>query len=323
MQTITIIKQHSSPQLAHLYEHLFLERIYGFFHEHRLFPLLDYSTEGMTFRRGGVVLVSIDLYTPEARRLKDELQKLHIDLDPKDDYRAVSTNLQQMMTEMPEQLEITDKHAVIDELITLDQAEWQHIDDFDMLDMTTIRRKNSPLFLGTTDRREPKKFYITLTLDTDFVRQSPYSLPLFARMYRIFLCEAINRFMEKTGIYDDLIYVRRKPSATITLPLLILHRFDQKIIPQEIIEFGQELATYMFTDDTISRFIHDAHSVNYHTDSHLAPNLERIISETGIVIGSNGWRKIATAELIGEILSHTSIEVRIGRQKSFAPLIKK
>src|SRR5690606_23107792 len=81
MKSVTLIKHHSSVQLAHLYEHLFAMQAKRLFLEKGLYKGLDYWISGKTFDQGGIVKVECDLYSAAAMRLEKSIREISLQID--------------------------------------------------------------------------------------------------------------------------------------------------------------------------------------------------------------------------------------------------
>ncbi len=314
MKSIVLIKSHPCVQLGHVYEHLFLRRINDFFYEQQLFKSLDYAAHGTTFEEGGVIIVEIELYSEEAQKYMSALEQLKISLD--EDNENVSRALFQILAEESVQLRVTNKQTLIHELLKLDLTPWQSIDSFKLLDTRAIRKKTSPVHLTRYDQAKPRPLTMTLTVDNSL--DSKYS-PLFNTVSRILLLTVSNVISYKYGLYVTDFDGRAKP-LSMTSRLHATPAITSDIRIEEIMKLSLETITYILSVETRSRLIREITSTNYLSQSDLAPNFEKVLQETGVMIGSQGWKRLANDEAVGHVLDNMTISARFGRRRENSQL---
>lgn len=313
MKTIILIKQHPTVQLGHLYEHLYLRRVNDFFYEQGLFKLLDYAVHGITYEQGGVIAVECELYSDEAARLGHKIESLRIDLGSNN--RNISTALHQITAEESEKLYISNPEKVIAELKRLDRDQWQRIDDFTTLDTQTIRRKNAPIYLTNQKQARPHILRLSLHLDRDFATTRRELLPLFTFIGRTILLTACNQVVATHGAYAGGDLSAKAMPPMVTSDLFVARYTRPSLSLDEVARTAQEACTYVCRNKTYDRIVRSLSATSYSSTPQAAPNLERLITETGIVIGEKGWRELTTLESIKDILNHAALEVKLGRQK--------
>jgi hypothetical protein len=174
MQQLILIKQSSSIQLAHLYEHIFCSHIDKFFYKDHLFQHLDYSLTAKTYQ-GGVVYVGLELYTDDAISLARQIPTLAIKLNQ----TTISTAASQLLAEKEVPFDNAGYDKVEHALQELHTKPWQNIDDITLIDTKGIRRKAHPFYIVEGKSLPSRKLMTGLLLDTDFAKLHRELLPLF------------------------------------------------------------------------------------------------------------------------------------------------
>lgn len=319
MRNITLVKQYPSLQLGHLYEHLYMRRINEFFYDNHLYKNLDYFAHGATYDDNCYIVIEIDLYTESAISFEKELLDLHIQLGEHNS--NVSNEFMRMTAEEPFKLYIDDAEAVLEELNELDNLPWIHIDNLDMLDRPAIRKHtNDSIYLTNTPQSTPFTLHCSVVLDYDFAKDNRQLAPLFNVVGRIFMLTAEMKCAADFGMFGGSLGGKPQP-LSVTGEFMFARAVARQIELSLILKRCRQVFSHVFSDDTIARLATTLSELSYQDDTYNAQNIERIINESGVLIGSLGWRNISTPENIRAILEHTSIHLRLGRQKTSVPLV--
>lgn len=313
MRNLTLIKSHPNVQLAHLYEHLFVRQIDDYFYTHHLFEPVDYLSRGATYEQAGIVTVDIDFYSDAAWSRRDAVTDLHVDLG--ENTKNVSQALYQIEAEEPEQLYITDKQQVLDELTKLDSQPWQTLEDYTLFDTKGTRRRFEPIYLTNQPQIKKRTIQTTLTLDDQFLYVHRELAPLFNVVGRYILHATDDRVTAHFGFYSGELSGTAKP-LTVSNDMFSIPHKHRPVDVDEVLRLSCDTAHYMLSETVITRIAHELQGITYETSFDSAPDIRRLLLETGVLIGTQGWRQIATPENIRRVLSHTSITVRYGRQKA-------
>lgn len=318
MKSILLIKQHPTIQLGHLYEHLFMRRVNEYFYENRLFKYLDYYAQGTTYEQGGIITVDCELYSKDAKELGHHIKDLRMNFD--EDNRNISTALYQIAAEESERLYISSKKEVLAELKRLDSESWKNIDEFTLLDTRGFRRKNKPIYLTTQRRPKSSILRISLKLDKKFLVDNRMLSPLFMIIGRIILFTIGNRIAAEHGAYAGSEICVKENSSTMFYDLFITKEVSAMLSNEEIKSTSEKTVKYLLNKTTREHIVTQLASINYGKDPFVAPNVDRLFKESNLLIGSIGWREIATLKNVNDILNHILIEVKMGSQKCLWPI---
>lgn len=316
MKQLILLKQSTSIQIAHLYEHLFCSQLDTFLREHSLYQGLDYCIIGKTYY-GGVIYVQIELYTDQAIQLAKELPRVAIRTDL--DSILVATN--QILAEKQEPIVMTSHDVVIKDLQHLQAQSWQEIDQIKQIDTKSVRRRSGSFYIAEGKPVISSKLSVNLILDKEIVVRRRDLLPLFQQMSQIIMGNIISDFADAHGYYSvDESFKLRADSAVYSN---IFRIGKANVQLDESRSNILELVRDMRNDGTFERLSRQLRAVSYFDWQTITPNLERMYEDTLIFIGTKGWEEIATPENCELLLEHTSATVKFGREKATALLINK
>ena len=78
---------------------------------------------------------------------------------------------------------------------------------------------------------------------------------------------------------------------------------------------SKEVVSKMYKEETIFRLAKDLSDASYSQNILHAPNYEQILDTTYVLMGSEGWKKIATVENIKKVITNIDLEIKAGRLK--------
>lgn len=310
MKVISLIKQHNCIQLGHLYEHLVMRTINEFFYSRGLYKALDYYAHGTTFDKSGIIFIDIGLYTTEAQALSHELENLKINISA--DNTNIGLAVQQIIAEEPWQLVISNGRKVVQELKQLDEEPWKNIESLNFIDTTSTRKNRGSIYLSSTKQPKPSKVSLALKSKNTV---EPALRPLFYELSRLLLLTVTNNITAKYGYYADEFYGNARPLSVVSE--LLVHRKVMRDVDENTVGlFAKEIITEMLRTHLAVRLSRSLKSMSYLKDPSSAVYAEKILEETGILIGIAGWKQSATVENINALLRDLVLEVKIGRRVS-------
>lgn len=306
-----LIKQDPCVQLAHLYEHLFLMRVNDFFYQHKLYKMLDYAVHGTAYEQAGIIAVECEFYTPEAQALAAEISELHIELGA--DNVNLSQSFHQIMAEEQHDFVVADKQKIIDRLLQLDTTPWQSLDNVAYIDTSAVRRSSSPLRLDTSSTVPTKTLKIILGLDPQFASSHRHLAPLTNKLHRVLSLTIAPILAARYGLYPGEVYAR----GTVTTNELMVNReLERDIDINELQRVAVDILAYMATPETFARLINNAAHISDTHHLYASPDYERLLIETGVLVGSRGWRDTTTTYNLRQAYNHSTLMIRYGRHKT-------
>ena len=311
MKSLILIKQHSCIQLAHVYEHLYVQRINDFFYEKDLFKFLDYSVQGTTYDLGGTIVVECELYSDRAQEFANTLTRLSA--DPSIDDQPVSTLLLQTITEEFYQVFVSDKQHLILGLKELDAMPWQTADDICSIDTFAQPEQRDPIYLTTEPSKESGQINVSLSLESEFAANHRELLPLIAVIARFLLLTASNRAVKYHGLYAD--ELDGDPHTnTITSHLLIANPINHNFDDDQLVSTITDTIKTMHLGSALTRLAQHLSDVSYGLHPEASPSQAGLLEETGVLIGSKGWSEISSTENVSEIVKSTTLEIKHDQQ---------
>lgn len=312
MKTVILIKQHPCVQIAHVYEHLFMQRLNEFLYENRLFKYLDYFAHGMTFEEGGMIVVECGLYTDEAITCLDDIKSLNINLG--DDGSHVYHALMQITAEESYRLSGTNKQKIMEEVTRLDASPWQSADATSVIDTKSIRRRHTPLSLTREPQPTPRQLHISLRLDVSFAAVNRKLVALSAALNRFLLLSITNQVTKYSPLYPGELYGSVRANS-MTSELLAAPSITRQIDIESLAETALRTIHYMYSSKGISRFARYLKNASYQDRYYDSPDIEKMLNETGVFVGSKGWQEIADDNNSLAVLRQTTLVLTLGRKK--------
>lgn len=308
MKNLVLIKQHSTVQLAHLYEHIFLSQVNKMLYDKGLFKWLDFSISGSTHEQGGVVVVDYQAYNEQAAEMIPVIKSFKTQINE----QKVQTALQQIYAEEEYEVFISDQKKTLEELHSIASASWQDLDEIGAIDTRGLRRRAQPVYLTHDPAPQPTIVKISLELNQEFALDNRASVAVFATVARFILFSSAYNLATNTGSYNADIYSSNDGLRVTTelhfsgTPSLL----DKESISSDILSSIEHIKKH----GGIERLSKDLRSVSYLDNSHKAPDFERTLLESGVLLGSKGWAENASTEKILEIIENSRLVVSVSRK---------
>ena len=296
MRYSILIKHHPCTQLAHLYEHLFITTVTDYLYHHRQYKLLDYALNGATYD-SGVIIISAECYNKASM----ELLKGFVTM-------PISRALSQIAAEESEAIFIGDIAIIIDNLRMLNDQSWQELDSVELLPRDTLEDKKLLDLMYVTDQpaTKPRKVKLQLQFSDPSIE-----LRILWRELAHFLNLSIGqRVCQKFGAYFAHEDARDSASSTTVISTFLI---NPRIMP--ITQIEEITASVKHTLETITkleviqRFANYLSLASYSSNPHAAPDEDRLLREFGAILGSAGWKKIASVENLAKVLRATQISL--------------
>ncbi len=284
----------ASPEsnCSHLYEHMFIDAAIEKLRESRLFAFVDYTISGRTYGRG-LLFIEIEIWNKSAKN-----QILDIIHSTKIDANDIESGVLQILAEKQAGLYELNKNAISQMLQILNQTPW-----FETSKVKPVRLEryaNVALVLSQVDKTEFDNFSAKIFIDKKFVDDSIKLLPLFNILSRTIMANIDEDIASRYSCYSS------GGSRTFSQTKSTFRIF-RKHIPKltDEADHAIDLIKYMMDESAFDRL-----SKQLATENIPVRLTEEIYANTGSVIGKPGWRQIATAENITEVLSKSMISFK-------------
>lgn len=315
MKNTILIKRHPSVQLAHLYEHLFLIKANELMNQRGFFKWVDYTLNGTTFDRGGVISVDFKAYNNAAADSLADILQIRID----DDEPLTIRSLMQIHAEEVYELKAGSLKAIRKQLRDIDSAEWQSLDALIVLNTKDVKRASMPLHLTKNESSPPITTKVALEFHQEPAADNLLSYALFTIVARVILLTATYNTAKETGSYSYQLYTQLSGKRVVA-ELLTADRFRaHKPSLEGIVKQIQDTVSTMRCHDVFRRLATDLRNTSYYDNGAQAPDYEQILNDLGLLVGTEGWKTV-NEERIDDVLRQMSIRVGRSRNNLQAPL---
>lgn len=280
-----------------------------------LFKWLDFSISGTTYERGGFIVIDYRAYGDAAVKMIDEIKEFKVQISR----QSIETALQQVGAEEEYEVYVSDFKRLDKELRQLELVQWENIDGFKLIDTKGMRRRAHPVYLTHDKSSRPKIVKISLELDKKFASENRVAVAIFSTIARFILFSSSYRMAARTGSYNADMY-----SENEGYKMSVELHFVKNVSPPSAEYFAEELvASYQYIKEKegLGRLSKDLASMSYFENAHQAPDFERTLNETGVLIGSEAWRSYANIDSILKTFENTEVSVRASRKTARARLI--
>lgn len=269
---------------------------------------MDYTLNGATYD-SGVIIISAECYAKTSAKLLQELAMMKTDFGKAPFYLPISRALSQIIAEEPEAIFIGDVDTIIGELRLLDDQPWQDLDSVELLPKCAHGDKKLLDLMYTTDQPavKPRKIKLQLQFSNPLIE-----LRMLWRELAHFLNLSIGqKVCQEFGTYFTDESVKDSANSTTVVSAFLV---NSHILP--IVKMGEIAANIKRTLETttksevLQRFADYLSLASYSTNPHAAPDEDRLLREFGAILGSAGWKKIASVENLTKVLQATRITIK-------------
>ena len=308
MRYSILIKHHPCTQLAHLYEHLFITTVTDYLYHHRQYKLLDYALNGATYD-SGVIIISAECYNKASMELLKGFVTMKADLGKAPCHLPISRALSQITAEESEAIFIGDIAMIIDNLRMLNDQSWQELDSVELLPRDTLEDKKLLDLIYVTDQpaTKPRKIKLQLQFSDPSIE-----LRILWRELAHFLNLSIGqRVCQEFGAYFAHEDARDSTNSTTVIGTFLISPRIMPITQIEKIAASVKRTLKTITKpEVLQRFVNYLSLASYYSNPHAAPDENRLLREFGAILGSAGWKKIASVENLTKVLQATQISLR-------------
>lgn len=308
MKHFTLVKYHPCIQLAHLYEHLFVTTVADYLYRHGQYKLLDYALNGATYD-SGVIIISAECYAKTSAKLLQDLATMKTDFGEAPFYLPISRALLQIIAEEPEAIFIGDVDTIIGELRLLDDQPWQDLDSVELLPKDVHGDKKLLDLMYTTDQPavKPRKIKLQLHLSDPSIELRM----LWRELVRFLNLSIGQKVCQEFGTYFTDESVKDSANSTTVVSIFLV---NSHILPaikiEEIAASVKHTLETITMPEVLQRFANYLSLASCSANPNAAPDEDRILREFGAILGSAGWKKIASVENLSKVLQATRITVK-------------
>ena len=265
------------------------------FRKHNLTKVLDYSAQGSTYDEGGTVIVEVEFYTQEARKLYDSIETIRINLD--NNYENIKKCISQIEAEEQSRIIVVDEQAVMDGLQLLDTTDWTTLDAVSTTNTPEVPTLHTPLRTG---KKVATKHIALKLLPNLRGGQDCKTLPLFSIIAKGFMHSINDSLARDFGCYPVEISIEPNNKSAFLRILMTKEAYKATSVEAFARSIEDEWLKMLRTvsrQNTIEALLELTKS-----EASL-PNVGQVLSETKVLIGKKGWDHIATPTHINDILT--------------------
>jgi hypothetical protein len=309
MKETILIKQSPAIQLAHLYEHLFCTEVDKLFYGNGLFPYLDYSLSGNTHQTG-IIYIKLEAYTELAKNFSKDIENIKLSISDE----ALSIAASQLIAEKEFAYTGSGIAEVKKHLEALDKQPWQDIDSITSIDAKGTKRQSKPFYIDTKHPLPAKKMFLTVEVDNSIIQDSRQLLPLI-RLTCFLISDTYETVLsDKFGIYS-LDGEFKNTSKFTGYESIFNIPEGHSMNKEEVLETVSKTVDYISSHRGFKRFAAELNNISHKSALSISPNALFNLTDTEVLIGSAGWRQIATENNIEIIVESLSLSVRTGNNK--------
>ncbi len=275
-----------------------------------MYAHLDYDIQGWTFGKGAVYII-LTLLTPDAVTHENALRSIAVGAV---DENELAMYIQQIGLENGRYMDIGSKRKLYNELARLDLAPWSDLDSLKVLNLQDVHHQ-SDILTESQERYHRSYFIVTVSTEEPSLSSArPELAVLFHQLSWLFMHNYIARLCSKTHVYsarDDFIDM----GETAMLKNVFYSDISKLDFSQCVAEI-KDVSSCVAQSDVLEEFIHQLRENSYNRADLTCPDDTRIYQETGIFIGREGWRQIATIDNVEKLIKGMCVELKVKNKHS-------
>lgn len=310
---LILLKHTDHPEVGHLYEHAYIGLLEQYFARHDLYAHLDYHIQGRTYGKGIIYMV-VSLYSRVAIAHIDAIHDVKIS----GAFEKIDNYLRQISLENHRFMMAPHRHRLIAELRRLDDLPWQTLDSLQVINGQDVHPQDIIL---TESARTYRRDKLAVTIEARgrqlFVK-NPEQLAVFHQFSWLLMHNYIAALCSRTGVYSAYDDFADNGSSAALKNTFFCDTTCGRL--QDYADIVQQMTRLITQTDVLDRFVRQLQTNSYDNSDLSCPDDERIYQETGLFVGRQGWRSIASRTAMEHILDSCVITVRLrGRDRIVLP----
>lgn len=304
MKHNVLIKTSRLPNIAHLYEHLYVMAITRQMRAAGLHLYVDYHSIARTYG-SGFIYIELLLYSDDAARVGASIDSLRLPLDDE----SLRVALLQVVAEKRQEVR-GDPKLVRRQLEELHAAPWQPLDEVDVLDARVVRRSQKGLRRLETPERQFRTTRCTLRLEEGLVASDRHLVALFHVVARVVLDNVVEALADTHGQYDS-VDERSLPARGLEQVRILRQHRSASVDLRTELNTCTSIIREMIEGDFVAKLVQLLQSSSPGAFAE-AVDIHRVYEATELLVGGNGWRSLATDENVQRVIEACSIQLRRG-----------
>lgn len=284
-----------------------------YLYQHNRYKLLDYSLNGETYE-SGVIVINGECYNNESEKLLNNIATMKADLgSEKSGYLPVAQAISQIGAEEPNMLYIGNPERVIKELKKLNTKSWKNIDSVSLLPDTKATNEDIVDLIYPTNQLSNINSPLELNIE---IKDQPLQIcALWCELARFIGLSVGQRICHNFSTYFSNEHIDNDGVTMTYTATFSVNRYSQSEIDlEEVALLSRKTINDVITPDVLMRFSTYLSSASYSHNPHFAPDISYTAHNLGVLIGSQGWKNIATSDNMKKILQAVSYSLLYGNR---------
>lgn len=301
MHKLTLIKITETFQLSHLYEHLFVAALDSFMRCKGWFQPIDYTVDARTYMNG-VIIIDIEL---APTTIEKDTIKLIKAVTIRNEETAIRTAIKQIEAEKRATVSYESIHTIQKLLASIEGKPWLDADQIDVINLTDAHAADNDLFIKEAQPTAVQ----TVTIYLSSTSKNSETLPLFRIIGGSLLASLGHDLSDNHGMFVT--------SGTFITDehdrlRLMLETTDVDITEKDVQEMIEDIIEDMRGHAVQQRLSSQLQNNSYLSDSGSSlPSLIGTMENTGYIVGSKGWSRLATEANISSALDALAFTLEI------------
>lgn len=311
MKQYIFLKKSPSILNAHIYEHLFYMSIVDYLSSKGLYKYIDYDLVGKTYH-GGFVYIELSSYSKSASLNKRVISKLDLGLNKE----RVEIALGQISAEINKTLHVPSMDSLFETINELHVKPWYSIEELDLMDVKEFHdSNNTSVQLGSSIK---SKQIVVSVIANNLAYKKREFITLTRQLYKAISDNLSDTLCDTFGLFQAGDSFKQKSAYRLDTTLLTSDQHLELEYGYELL--AKQLIASMVKDGAFARLSKNLRTMSYRDDTMSAVSIESNYEDTLAIIGSKGWKRIATIENIRFILEDSEIVIKMGGSTITIPL---
>lgn len=231
----------------------------------------------------------------------------------KSGYLPVAQAISQIGAEEPNMLYISSPEGVIKELKKLNTKSWKNIDSVSLLPDTKAANEDIVDLIYPTNQLSNINSPLELNIE---IKDQPLQIcALWCELARFIGLSVGQRICHNFSTYFSSEHINNDDTTMTYTATFSVNRYSQSEIDlEEVALLSRKTINEIITPDVLMRFSTYLSSASYSHNPHFAPDISYTAQNLGVLIGSQGWKNIATSDNMKKILQAVSYSLLYGNR---------
>jgi len=312
MKRTILIKIGPNIHVNHLYEHLFCMKMIKDLNDLGLLRYIDYDYDARSYH-GGFVWLNITNYSSKTNEIDEYIKSIKVDINEK----SITTALNQIAAEKLE-IATIDKDYVVSKIKDMNEMAWSDINSFKYFNDKSIKRTSKGFYLSKIPKSRIRILQVGAEINKN-INKADYYVSIFDVIANRVVGILAEGIIDKFGYYP--VESKTVSSSDTAKIYETLHLVKDPNVPFRLDNIMHECIGHsrlVSTNGLLDKIYIFLQNANYEI-LHSSPDPLAIYENTGLLIGSLGWKNMATKDNIYSVLNSMNIYIKFGNEKIIFP----